>query len=429
MSTQNIMWTALPNGFTLAGNQLRLSVLVSPRLVTNTATGTLDEFPAFLDWPATVAGLSFRVEFQGGPTVPATPVTEPGNPALDSAAWRALFDGTISVNAYAFDDRSDLAVRSFPVKKVFSFLTNAYQTIAVQSAQQKPNLAQLGFVPGAPGVVPFNQIAIYSDEQAGLEERLNVLLSRLKAVPANFGTPQTDFLQVRLMHQFLSKVVLDADGNRVPLPPQQLPDIDLHNAVAGLGQYTKLMRALGLAIDLEVPLSGVPAASNVRVHPSLPGTPPMIPWTAYTPRYRQETFCRSPHRYLGCDRWHAAAFRTGSVRRRRTGHRRGGRKGAGFFLQFGTVGVRRREDLDRYADHLRPAIAPIGRVLRGTRRPRNPAGEHLHHGQQQQRCDHRQPAELDFCAARRRYHSRLPHRCLEFDERPMGLAVPARRHL
>jgi len=260
MSTQNIMWTALPNGVTAAGNQLRLSVLVSPRLVTNAATGTLAEFPDFLDWPATVGGLRFTVEFQGGPVVPATPVTEPGNPALDSAAWTALFDRAIPVNSYAFDDRSDLPVRSFPTKKVFSFLTNTYQTIAVQSPQQKPSLAQLGFGDNGPGLVPLNQIAIYSDEQAGLEERINVLLSRLKAVPANFGTPQTDFLQVRLMHQFLSRFAPDPrGGNAIPLPPQQLPDIDFHKAVAGLGQYPKLMRALGLdlaGVDLLVTPEG-----------------------------------------------------------------------------------------------------------------------------------------------------------------------------
>jgi len=282
MSTQNVMWTALPNGFTAADNRLRLSVLVSPRLVANTAVGTLAEFPDFLNWPATAGGLSFTVEFLGGPTVPATPVTLPGNPALDSPGWLALFDSKFPVNSYIFDDRSDLPVRSFPTKKVLSFLTNAYQTIAVQSAQQKPSLDQLGFSNNGPGIVPFDQIAIYSDQQAGLEERIDVLLSRLKAVPANFGTPQMDFLQVRLMHRFLSKVVLDANGNQVPLPPQQLPDIDFHKAVAGLGQYPKLMRALGLAIDLEVPLSGVPASSSVRVQPNLPGTPPMIPWTAYS---------------------------------------------------------------------------------------------------------------------------------------------------
>ena len=67
MSTQNIMWTSLPNGLTVAGDKLRLSVLVSPRLTANAAAGTLGEFPDFLDWPAKVAGVSFNVEFQGGP--------------------------------------------------------------------------------------------------------------------------------------------------------------------------------------------------------------------------------------------------------------------------------------------------------------------------------------------------------------------------
>ena len=52
MSIRNIMWTALPNGFNAAGDKLKLSVLVSPRLVTNGPAGTLAEFPDFLDWPA-----------------------------------------------------------------------------------------------------------------------------------------------------------------------------------------------------------------------------------------------------------------------------------------------------------------------------------------------------------------------------------------
>ena len=292
MSKQKIMWTALPNGLTRAGNRLRLSVLVSPRLVSS--TGTLADFPALLDWPTTVGGLTFRVEFQGGPTVTAGPVTEPGNPALDSAAWTALFNAATPVISYAFDDRSDLHVRSFPTKKVLSFLTNAYQTIAVQTPQRKPTLAQLGFVDGAKGLIPLDQIAIYSDQQAGLEQDIDDVMDTLdrlgrplNAVPSTFGTPQTDFLQVRLTHQFLSKYVpypkgeRTKGGNTVPLQPQKLPDVDFHKAVASVGQYPKLMRALGLAIDLEIPLKGVPAASNVRVHPSLPGPSPMIPWTAY----------------------------------------------------------------------------------------------------------------------------------------------------
>jgi hypothetical protein len=126
MSIQNTMWTALPNGLTPAGDRLRLSVLVSPRLTANAATGTLAEFPSFEDWPAIVAGLSFTVEFLGGPSVAATRVVEPGKPALDSPAWNALFPSTFPVNSYAFDDRSGVPVRSFPTKKVLSFLANAY---------------------------------------------------------------------------------------------------------------------------------------------------------------------------------------------------------------------------------------------------------------------------------------------------------------
>ena len=282
MGIQNIMWTALPNGLTPAGDRLRLSVLVSPRLTANAATGTLAEFPNFEDWPATVGGLDFTVEFLGGPTVAAKPVVEPGNPALDSPAWKALFPSTFPVISYAFDDRSGVPVRSFPTKKVLSFLNNTYQTVAVQSPQQMPTIAQYGLGQTAPGIVPLNQIAIYSDEQAGLEEGINRLLGDLKAVPADFGTHKTDFLQVRLMHQFLSKVTLDAQGHRQKLPPQTLPNIDFHKAVAGLGSYPMLERALGLVIDLEVPVAGVPASGSVRVHPSLPGPPAMVPFTAHT---------------------------------------------------------------------------------------------------------------------------------------------------
>jgi hypothetical protein len=282
VSIQNIMWTPLPNGLTPAGDRLRLSVLVSPRLTANAAVGTLAEFPDLQDWPAQVATLNFTVEFLGGPSFPAKPVIEPGSPSLDSPAWKALFPSTFPVASYIFDDRLGLPVRSFPTKKVLSFLTGVYQTIAVQSPQQMPTLEQLGFSDLAPGFVPLNQIAIYGDEQTGLEEGINRLLGDLKAIPPNFGTPKTDFLQVRLMHRFLSTVTLDSQGHRRKLPPQTLPDVDFHKAIAGLGSYPMLERALGLVIDLEVPAAGVPASGSVRVHPSLPGSPAMIPLTAYT---------------------------------------------------------------------------------------------------------------------------------------------------
>jgi hypothetical protein len=290
MSTQNIMWTALPNGLTQDGTSLRLSVLVSPRLTANAAIGTLAEFPDFLDWPAQVAALTFSVEFTGGPTVSATPVVEPGNPALDSPAWTALFPATFPVNSYAFDDRSALAVRSFPTKKVHSFLKNTYQTVAVQWPPQMPTLDQYGFGDDDGGIVSLNEIAINGDRQARLEQVIDDTLRRppeegappLRAIPASFGTSDIDFLQVRLMHQSLSTAPIDANGNRQKLSAQAPLQVDFHNAVAGLGSYPILERALGLVIDLQVALAGVPASGSVGVHPSLPGPPALVPFTAYT---------------------------------------------------------------------------------------------------------------------------------------------------
>ena len=289
MSTQAIMWTALPNGLSQDKSHLRLSVLVSPRLTCDAATGTLAEFPDLQDWPAQVGGLTFSVEFVGGPTVSATRVVEPGNPALDSPAWKALFPSSFPVRSYAFDDRSNLAVRSFPTQKVLSFLTNLYQTVAVESAQQLPSMDDYGF--GRPNgepkhIVPLNEIAIYGRSQAELEREIYDKLQErqpngkpLRAIPHDWGTAQTDLLQVRQMHQSLSTVPADGDGNRQQLPPQTLPDVDFHNAVAGLGSYPMLERALGLVIDLQVPVAGVPASGSVRVHPSLAGS--LVPTTAY----------------------------------------------------------------------------------------------------------------------------------------------------
>src|SRR5262249_40425361 len=136
--------TALPNGFTAAGDKLKLSVLVSPRLIANGPTGTLAEFPDFLDWPAVVGTLKFRVVFQGGPTITTSPVVELDFSYLDSAAWKALFNSHTPVTSYAFEDKVGVNVRSFPVRKVFSYLKTQYQNIAVTSPAIKPNLQQLG---------------------------------------------------------------------------------------------------------------------------------------------------------------------------------------------------------------------------------------------------------------------------------------------
>jgi hypothetical protein len=288
------MWTALPNGLTPTGDRLRLSVLVSPRLVTNGPAGKLAVFPEFLDWPAVIGNLKFKVEFQGGPGATVTRVALPGFPALDSPAWRALFSEGTPVTSYAYENMVGLNVRSFPTKKVVSFLKQRYQQIAVSSPQSKPGLTALGIGPNTPGDVGLGQLVIDGAMQRRLDFELNGLLARNHAVPPDAGSPALDFYQVQVMHRFLSKQVRRSDGTLEPLPPQKATEIDFHRAIAALGQYPKLMRALGIVVDLEVPLAAVPPASNVRVTPSLEGASPMTPWTAYRLDVARKEFFPAP---------------------------------------------------------------------------------------------------------------------------------------
>jgi hypothetical protein len=116
MSIRNIRWTALPNGFNLAGTSYT-SRYISPRLVTDNGTdGVLKEFfPDLKDWPATVGHLHFKVEIQGGPSFDVGRVP---SPALESDLWTALFKPDTFVRSSKPEDKTDL--RFAPIRCVRS---------------------------------------------------------------------------------------------------------------------------------------------------------------------------------------------------------------------------------------------------------------------------------------------------------------------
>jgi hypothetical protein len=110
MPRQQIIWTALPNGFDGEGasRTFRLSVFAAPRLRFDGGqeTGTLEAFPDFLDWPARVsAGVRFTLvvdALQQEPrvAVPAAVVTAH---APDSTLWKAMFGKDTLVRARTFE--------------------------------------------------------------------------------------------------------------------------------------------------------------------------------------------------------------------------------------------------------------------------------------------------------------------------------------
>jgi hypothetical protein len=321
----SIVWTALPAGYVETGRTLRLSVHVSPRLLTDEGLPrpTLAQFQEyFRDWPAVVRDLTFQVRFTPGPLVQATRLSQP-----DSELWEALFPPDTYVRPYEFPRLDDRLVFSYPVKNVAGHLRGVYQKYAQSSPDGLPPRTTLWrdtdilpmsllqdprsggvqiFQPdqssalvrpqtGAPGVFP-------APDRAGMRE---YLVQRMRqrtsvgtarglvvntALPPGPPEPALDFFQVANFftpanQRKPDQEVVDKYGTKGTITNQYarlpadipIPNIDFHQIVSNLGQYPKLLRDLGLVIDLEVPLQdGIVGDAGPADQPSvqiIPGWP------------------------------------------------------------------------------------------------------------------------------------------------------------
>ncbi|WP_202841200.1 hypothetical protein [Luteimonas saliphila] len=125
MEKQTLIFTALPNGYDADGRAL-LSVLVSPRLWTDSAAASLplSLYPDLLQWPDRVAAIDWRAEVDGGAPLPLDVVA--GDHPLQQALWSALFRDDTPVRPYRFDDYRGTPIESFPVWAVHDLLSDLY---------------------------------------------------------------------------------------------------------------------------------------------------------------------------------------------------------------------------------------------------------------------------------------------------------------
>jgi len=360
---QTIIWTALPNG--MANGQLNLSVFVSPRLQTDQGLPrpTLAQFNDFLSWPAKIKDMKFQVQFEGLAPVDATRLGPDPEPDL----WAALFKATTYAEPYQFDDYSNRQVLSHPVLHVNTFVKSQYQSVAATSPTRLPSrvnvLEQLSPITlyampqttsstSRQGMVMTRRIAgtagtqqahaaksaqtarpmqrqvvipehltnfirtLHPNLQPNANRNLQMLVRQpfplkpatesafqsvyqdLQQYKAVRSTPQLqperDFLLVRMFNPALPETI----------EPLQPPDIDFHKIVSSLGNYPELMKALGLVINLQVPLpAGLGASSTVRVTPQWPpGSPPasfnsdFSPKTAYVLDTTKSWFAPRPEK-------------------------------------------------------------------------------------------------------------------------------------
>ncbi len=279
-SITSIQWTALPNG--IAGNRLKVSVFISPRLTGDLKTTTLDKFPIFEEWPTTVARIQSQIQLRYG-AAPLTPVARGPLPSLEH--WKDLFKPATVVKSYAWDEYQkqldevhDRRAQTYEVMPVHDKLKASYAEIAVQNPINPPTdaklnrsefLGNIGFYGGiqASPQDPSPEQRIF--QQINQSVKANKFMPKLQVRAAggqvNAAEMRTSFALVKNFYarDEIMRIARTPTRRIPPMPPPPVPDF--HEMLGSLGSYPYILRHLGLVIDLEFALPAGPAAQDIQV--------------------------------------------------------------------------------------------------------------------------------------------------------------------
>lgn len=297
MKKQIIIWTALPNGLQGPlgpGAKLRVTAFVSPRLITS-GTPVLGEFPSFLHWPHTVEAMRFAVQFQGGPTLHATRVSEDPDPDL----WAALFTPTTTVESYVYPDQRNKSISSIPIAALQADIKSRHlDTIRAlnQTPTQFPSTHVFNHI--------YGEVHITARAKETFAKTLKTVLAGHQAVPPpgrkelirargisptllnSLHSPPGLHYQVESFYNRSVSQAVSRSPQPLPTPEELKTKYDFHHMVSVLGNYPVLLAKLGLAIELEVdyepsiPIN--PHSTTVRILPSqFANAPDVRPFTHY----------------------------------------------------------------------------------------------------------------------------------------------------
>jgi len=282
VASQTVLWTPLPNRYTADGGSLRLSLLASPRLVPDGAPGTLDAFPDFLDWPASVSASTFTVTLgASGVTLSGEEIS--GAVALpDSATWRALFPPATIVFPFAFRDLSSNAVVSYDAVAMDDLARSLYGGLARSAEGRLPAVSELlddlgwgelvdavaandrSFANHDTGLRdPVRGFDLARQEQGmrgDVSAGLAVTLARFVTFHTPPSTPRT-VERARTDDERITTRTLEYERTELPAATDFAERIDFHQIVSAANQYPTLLRRLGLVVDFVLdPATFSPAA-------------------------------------------------------------------------------------------------------------------------------------------------------------------------
>jgi len=306
MAKQDLVWTALPNGYTDDGKSLRVSLLLSPRLDAQNNPEQLGSFPDFHsdtgDWPATLADTSFIVHFgTKSVTIAANDISSPsrvddrlGMP--DSSVWRALFTAETFVRGFGFSDYSNKKVLSYHASDFDGLVKNLYSRLAVSAQDQLPTVSAILSDPAWSELVnalarnderftnfdtglrdPHQQFRFFANEGFNGLKGIAADLAAFQLFHTPPSTPHIDKYAVPIDDPKARAQWLGYKRTKLPKPDDFADEIDFHQIVAAMNQYPTLLRRLGLVVDLLIARDAFNASPGAHLWVDLQPHPGSLP--------------------------------------------------------------------------------------------------------------------------------------------------------
>ncbi len=240
----------MPTGF--EAGVARYSVFVTPRLG---GAGTLGKFPDWLAWPQVAAGLSCTLHV-GGQAVAAkrvAPSPDLPAPAQSLQAWKTLFPPSTVVESGVAERFDHLPILSYPVSNLAKSLQGIYSVAGIYG---------LGTVSRIQGAQVAQALGLSSD-RAVLGRAKARFDNPLRAPLAGIRQPDvaSDMALLRLFLGNFQQLPATHPKASRPAHPELLLSgdaPDFHAKISLLGEYPALLRAFGLVLDFEAPLSATP---------------------------------------------------------------------------------------------------------------------------------------------------------------------------
>ncbi|MGH8158950.1 MAG: hypothetical protein ACREPQ_12585 [Rhodanobacter sp.] len=263
---QTVLFTIIPRGVTVTGDDLPVSVLVAPRL---RGGDRLGQFPDWLRWTRQLQKraprLTVRCHGQSFDAPIDTGVLDPG-------LWEQLFKDDTFVRSHAYDDYTGHGIISYSVRETLSALKSIYQEAGVALA-----------LPERPGDARNREGSANRRVLQNLVDGLDVhwdgrLASRWRvvnrashrsdsfAVASNTdasrpldregliaGPRDTDRLRAAAQDFSVFHHMPTPDRDQHPLALDSDKVLDFHQVLSSLSAYPDLLRKLGLVFDFQLP--------------------------------------------------------------------------------------------------------------------------------------------------------------------------------